>query len=337
MNKNKKKTIFSSISILLIIALLGGTFAWFYLTDKVTVDFKNEVQCVGGGSLEVKLKDGGWGSLVTHTPKNDFTFSDISSNGLNFFRPASVIDGKPSNFKEATANQDYMDFEVSFRSLYKVDVYLAGDSFILPNDPLADNDDAVDGEVENFSKDYVAGAMRVAIVDEEQTSDTDKVKMVWAPNPEYHLDTTVTPVTFNAEDPDNPESYYSYYYAAGNPDSEGVYNCFKRSYTSADYLSKKFVIGSTGTSETDIGNSPILCSLDPGDDGGYAEKTLKVRVWFEGTDRECHSSLAGGYVNINLKFIGIAQPEESTSATTAATEGTGGGFDGDGDEGDFWG
>ena len=34
----RKSIIFSSICVILLIALIGGTFAWFYINEEVTVD-----------------------------------------------------------------------------------------------------------------------------------------------------------------------------------------------------------------------------------------------------------------------------------------------------------
>ncbi len=62
-------------------------------------------------------------------------------------------------------------------------------------------------------------------------------------------------------------------------------------------------------------------SLNPEKEGEYAQKTVKIRIWFEGTDREAHQALAGGNVNVKLKFVGIAK--ETDTEKQSAIEGIG--------------
>lgn len=309
MNKNKIKIIFSSISVILMIALISGTLAWFYMNEEVVVNYGNSIFCEAGDSLEIALVENGsptrWSSSIDYSA-GEFNTVDISGDGYNLYRPAEINEKQePVGFNQAISSLDnstafdYVEMEVSFRSLSKMNVYLSGESFIAP----ANTEDDGTNIYGSFSKDYIAGAMRVAVIE-----DSD-VKMVWAPNSQYQL-IKYTNGSYDLKNGNNgnsiPESSYSYF---GEDDNGDI---VKKDFTSDDYANKKFVVDSTGTVKNHSGNSPVLVSLNPANEGDYDTKTVKIRIWFEGTDREADQALAGGNVKVKLKFAGIykEQPEE---------------------------
>lgn len=309
MNKNKKKIIFSSVSVILILTLICGTFAWFYLNEKVAVNYGNSIFCEAGDSLEIALvKNGvasGWSSSIDYSA-GEFTTLDITGDGYNLFRPLEINElQQPVGFERAKSSLDsdndfdYVDIELSFRSLSKMDVFFSGESFVRPVN-TENNGKNIYGD---FSRDYIAGAVRVAVV---EGSD---VKMIWAPNSKYELikeDGGKYSFKSGDEGDSVAESHYSYY----NEDSNG--NLAEKIVTKDDYADKKFIIDSTGATNDFSGNSPVLVSLNPRSEGEFAQKTVKIRIWFEGTDREADQALAGGNVDVKLKFAGInKEPAES--------------------------
>ena len=300
---NKNRIIFSSVCVILLIALIGGTFAWFYMNEEVAIGYGNSIFCEAGDSLEIALvKDGvtsKWSSSIDCS-SGSFTTVDITGNGFNLYRPTDIDENQqPLNFITATSsnendkNYDYIEFEVAFRSLSKMNVYLSDESFILPVDPSSKSN--IYGD---FSRDYIAGAMRVAVVDESG------LRMIWAPNSQYQLiqngDGTYA---FNSGEKNDSVRESTYYYYAEDENGTLV----KQKVSSDAYASKQFVIDSTGAGKNHTGNSAALVSLVPEREGVHACKTVKIRIWFEGTDREAHQALAGGNVNVKLKFIGVAK------------------------------
>lgn len=297
----KRRIIFSSICVILLLALVGGTLAWFYLNEEVTVNYGNSIFCEAGDSLEIALVEGGlasrWSSAIDYR-SGEFTTVDISGNGYNLYRPAEIDEyQQPKGFNPAVSSlensgsYDYIELEVSFRSLSKMNVYLSEESFIEPVNP-----DAAGNIYGNFSRDYIAGAMRVAIVE------GDELKMLWAPNSQYQLVQNANG-SFSFRNGVNgnstPETSYSYY--AENEEGDVVLN----TVSAEEYASKTFVVDSTGANKTTGGNSAVLVSLNPATEGTYDQKTVRIRIWFEGTDREAHQALAGGNVNVKLKFVGV--------------------------------
>lgn len=315
---NKKRVIISSICVVLLLAAVGGTLAWFYINEEVTVGYGNSIFCEAGDSLEIALVEDGtaerWSGTIDYSA-GAFTTVDISGNGLNLYRPLGIDENQqPTGFTEAASSlnndkgYDYIELEVAFRSVTKMNVYLSEESFISPVNP----DDSESNMYGDFSRDYIAGAMRVAIVDESG------LKMLWAPNSAYQLiqNGNGTFAFKSGENGDSvPESTYYYY----GEDEEG--KLVQQEISADAYASKQFVVDSTGANGGTTGNSPVLVSLNPEKEGEYAQKTVKIRIWFEGTDREAHQALAGGNVNVKLKFVGIAK--ETDTEKQSAIEGIG--------------
>lgn len=301
---NKKSVVISSVCVILLIALVGGTLAWFYTNEEVAIGYGNSIFCEAGDSLEISLVENGvasrWSSSIDYSA-GEFTTVDITGDGVNLYRPAEIDENQmPVNFSpavsslESSTDYDYIELEVAFRSVSKMNVYLSEESFIAPVDP----ENSGSNIYGKFSRDYIAGAMRVAVID-----DTG-LKMLWAPNSQYQLVQNGNGTySFNsgANGDSTPESDYYYY----GEDENG--NLVQQTVSSDAYASKQFVVDSTGAGKDYTGNSAALVSLVPESEGAHAQKTVKIRIWFEGTDREAHQALAGGNVNVKLKFIGVAK------------------------------
>ena len=306
MSKNKKLVIFSSICVILLVAFVGGTMAWFYINDEVSVDYGSSIFCEAGDSLEISLVENGaanrWSSSIDYSA-GQYTTVDISGNGFNLYRPKEIDENQqPVGFIDAVSSRenseafDYVEMEVAFRSLSQMNVYLSEESFILPVNAESDGSNIYGP----FSRDYIAGSMRVAVIDETG------IRMLWAPNSQYQL-IQYPNGTYDFRNGvggnSTPETDYRYVYQ----DEDG--NMSEVPVDSDDYASKMFVVDSTGANKDHSGKSPVLVSLKPENEGEYAEKTVKVRIWFEGTDREAHQALAGGNVKVKLKFVGIYKEE----------------------------
>ena len=130
MKKNRKIIIFASIVMILVVALVGGTLAWFYLNEEVTVGYGNSIFCEAGDSLEISLVENGeanrWSSLIDYSA-GQFTTVDISGDGHQLYRPTEIDENQqPIGFKPAVSSledisaYDYIEMEVAFRSLSKM-------------------------------------------------------------------------------------------------------------------------------------------------------------------------------------------------------------------------
>lgn len=307
---NRKRIIFSSIFVILLIALVGGTLAWFYINEEVTVSYGNSIFCEAGDSLEISLVENGaptrWSGSIDYSA-GEFNAVDISGDGCHLYRPAEIDENQsPVNLLQATSSledgssYDYIEMVVAFRSVSKMNVYLSDESFIAPVDP----DDTTSNIYGSFSRDYIAGAMRVAVVDENG----QELKMLWAPNSKYELIQNGNG-TYDFKADSTPEDPYKFY----GEDENGV--IVEQEVPADLYASKKFVVDSTGAKAGYTGSAPVLVSLNPEGEGAHAVEIVRIRIWFEGTDREAHQALAGGNVNVKLKFIGISKETDEGKQT----------------------
>lgn len=310
---NKKKLIISiTVAVLIVLAAIGGSLAWFYINESSYVDYGSDIACEAGQSLEISI-DGGktWAGFVTNDGFSSSTV-DITGDGINMFSPMSIDEtNNPTGFQGAVAVDengagDFIDIDLMFRTTSKMNVYLNGESYVSPaNVNLGGN------MFGNFSRDYIAGATRVAFIEVTDDANTGEeeyaLKMIWAPNPSYQLTKSTGGIyTFTASG--TRETYYYTQY------EEGEY--VQKEYTAKDFATSKFVAGSTGADISDGGNSAVLFSTDPSA-GEFDYKKMKIRIWFEGTDREASEALAGGKVAAKLKFTGINKAvatEESQEA-----------------------
>ncbi len=309
---NKKRILFSSVCVILLVALVGGAWAWFYINEEVTVSYGNSIFCEAGDSLEIALVENGeanrWTGSIDYSA-GAFTTVDISGNGLNLYRPTAIDENQqPLNFTTAVSSldnergYDYIELEVAFRSVSKMNVYLSEESFIAPVNP--DDNTNIYG---NFSKDYIAGAMRVAVIDDSG------LKMLWAPNSKYQL-VQNGDGTYGFKSGENGESTPETAYYFYDRDENG--NLVQKEVSADAYASKQFVVDSTGATNGYTGNSAALVSLVPESEGAYAQETVRIRIWFEGTDREAHQALAGGNVNVKLKFVGVSKETDEGKQTS---------------------
>ncbi len=292
----KKKIVFSILSIVLALTLVAGVYAWFYMNESTYVDYGSDIVCEAGKSLEISADNGNsWDGVISLTGFSS-EMQDITGDGVNLYYPTKMDDyNQPVSYDVATVYNsttkegDYVELTLRFRSTSAMDVYLSGESFVSPANP-----DKTGNIFGDFSRDYIAGATRVAFIENGTT------KMVWAPNPEYQL-TRNENGAYHFTTAGTPETYYF-------TDT----NHAVQPYTAEDYATSRFVTGSTGADVDTTGKSARLFSIRPSaDDYGYAD--LTVRVWFEGTDREACHALAGGQVKVKLKFTGIDKSEVSTA------------------------
>ena len=294
MVNKKKKIIISILSLVLILALAGGVYAWFYMNESTYVDYGSDIVCEAGKSLEISADNGNsWNGVITRDGFSSET-QDITGDGANLYRPTQMDDyNQPVAYENAVAYDsatqtgDFVEMTLRFRSTSAMDVYLSGESFVSPTNP--DKEGNIFG---SFSRDYIAGAARVAFIENGTT------KMVWAPNPNYQL-TRNDNGTYTFAADGQPETYYY---------TNASYRTV--AYSAEDFAASRFVTGTTEADTATTGKSARLFSIRPTENNyGYAE--LTVRIWFEGTDREASEALAGGQVKVKLKFTGIDKSEIS--------------------------
>ncbi len=319
MIKHKKSSVIISV-IIAVVLLVSSTIAWFYLSADVTVDYGSTLECAAGHSIELSVDSGAnWSSYIKLAEEGEVAgMVDITGDGINMYVPANVNEiGEPSGgFKTATPidtsktegvglNADYLEYEIWFRSIKTIDVFLRGESFVLPAGDGSGEDDNMYG---HFSRDYISAAMRLSVSEITQSGD-EVLKMIWAPNPEIEL-VQNSNGTYDLLKPDssgNGGGTREEYKITKKVGDEYV----TETITAEQYANKLFVAGSTEASDVSAGSSPLLVRLTEKDADGFYTAKVKLRVWFEGTDREANQALSGGLVKMNFKFNGMEKQTDT--------------------------
>lgn len=319
MNKNKKKFIIVTSIYILFLLIITTSFAWFFINKELEIDYASEITCEAGTSLEIAMLKG----VNEETQEEEWTdfsgyvkytgtsakIEDITGDGKNLYRPTAIAtdpetgDLYPEGFNKANKTNsegygEFLEIEVKLRTTSTMNVLFSGNSLINPVS-TSDTDRNIFGR---FSKDYIAAASRVAVLTKEDDG-TEELKMIWAPNPNVELIRHKSDGTYELKTDGAYENYCYYKYDSVNGEYVKYY------VTEDDYVNKRFILGSTKTNEFMINNSPIITKMSP-EINEFVEQRLVIRVWFEGTDREADQALGGGYVKLNLKFIGMQEKTE---------------------------
>lgn len=181
------KNLILSFVLLLTIAL--AVLAWFSSVEKAKANGMSVIS-VSSKGLQVAFEDVDdkySDTLIDDTKKY---YPLVTSNGTNFFIPVlnrttgeavTPYDSK----RDAVANKDYYETDLYFRSDRVLNVNLMAGSLVKPHD-------YADGKIDNmssfgnFTKDYIAGAVRVAFYNVESNGD-ETLHSIWIPNASYQL------------------------------------------------------------------------------------------------------------------------------------------------------
>lgn len=291
---------------LIVVSIFIVSYAWFVKTTKnETKDLT--IKTKASRLLYISLDDGQtWSTELSLNLSDNFKFNnEVTGDGVNFYKAATKRDdGIPITFKSAVSGSDYLEFDLLFKSNAALGVFLDSDSFIIPSCGETQVDLIGDTVVRksaygNFSRDLIAGALRVSFtendyVNEQYVSELSS-SLVWAPNKNYELLYDSGIYTFDIFS----NNYQDYRYIDSTNGFEYKYiNNFK------DNLNASF-------EEDNAHGDPMITKIDPSYNGGI--KSVTVRIWVEGNDRETHDALSGGMFKININFMGILKEERPDS------------------------
>ena len=284
--------IFSALVVVVIAA-----FAWFYLGPLATIE-RLTVHVGKATYIQVSGDNGdNWtGDLDMEIGLNK-NFKEISGDGKVFFAPEYEVLENPEGgfspqliaFDRVGENQFYYEQTLDFRADTVQNVSLAPESVV--------------SAVGNGNN-YIDGAIRVAFYELDENGN-ENLKFIWAPNStvEYSAGTN----SFTREGSVEPYYYYqkSLIPVDVNTLEETTSNVAIISTENTDengcgYNEEYQFMWSNG--ENLPADMPLLLTVDSlGEDDLYY-KSIKVRVWLEGHDRECVSLLHGQRFTMKLQF-----------------------------------
>jgi hypothetical protein len=305
-----RKILISVISLTFALFALGtATFAWFTLSDTVTVSqFSATVTSsdgievsLGSSNLDFYtniplsvvtsfLNGAGFGSnfRMNHiTSQNGLTFVDMNGNAKTDF-----------SYKEG-----YIQFQLRFRSLTPgVKIYLANGSGLSSDAKnWASDADFINSKGTNIATGeardyYIANAARFSFSTVE--GGTEKVKIVYElPENAYGATTNAqygNKVLNQATQLEGAVHYFNQKNGLISYPAEG------QIYNGLVYTGKTLPASTT----TFVGQSPIV-TLGTTPDEGYYYGVVTLRVWIEGWDPDCFDALYGSNLKIDLKFTTV--------------------------------
>lgn len=315
MNKVKaKKKIFFTIFklIVLIVSIFVFSYAWFvYEKNSYIENFAVGTLRANNIMISSSSEDG-WGDSFNIDVGDGFRFNnEVTSDGVNFYK-ANLKDenGNPLSFTQAVVNEDYLEFDLWFKNDSSTTIFLENTSSVYPecgteiDDLILTDNNKIDDIVRasaygDFSRDLIAGAVRVAFIPYEynEVSESFELKsepvLVWAPNKNYEI---------SEED--------GWYVADINSSNSQNYKYIKvesSSFFEKDVPFLRDSIKASYVEKNSYGDIPLLSIRT--ESGLEKISGLKIRVWVEGNDRDAVSALKGGVFKIDLSFVGIDKKE----------------------------
>lgn len=300
------KLIITSIKLLIpAILLIITTVAWFIGQGRVSIGHLDASTKVAN-DVEISIDNGvTWSNIAYFNMNEDCVlYKEATGDSINLYQAnLRNNDGSPQNFIPATKDQAYFEYKVLFRSLLPATIYLEEKSDVYPaagKDPIYlinSNKVVRESPDGNFSEDLIAGAVRVAFIEDDLVNgefvEQSAPKYIWAPNKGYQIK--------------NENGQYIGYL---NSVEQQLYK-----YTKVVDYNNFYITDATNIVE-DIhasynthasGNDIPLTHIDNLSTNTYENiKAITIRVWIEGNDREAIYSLKGGQFKINLSFLGLS-------------------------------
>lgn len=328
MNKDMNKKISSTIikMIAIIVSIFVFSYAWFVHNEDTHIN-AIEIGTAKTNNIQVS-EDGGnnWGTSLSIDVGEGFRFdNEVTSDGINFYKAnLKNDDGYPLHFINATVNKDYLDFDLWFKNDTSVKLFLDDNSRVYPECGTDESDliwDEVTGSLDsitrvsaygNFSRDLIAGAVRVAFIKYNYDEENDEYildntpSLVWAPNPNYEIISNGEDLLTASITSTNKQSYK---YLKVNSGSD---------FVESDIPNLVDTIHAKYSSKMANGDTPLV-NIET-TDGVEKKAGLKIRVWVEGNDRDANGALKGGIFKFDLSFIGL-QKKDNTNIPNVSKNG----------------
>lgn len=322
---NKRRAYISNLIMMFVLAvsIIIAALAWFINSSRASIN-SIEVDSAAANSVELRVMlngmpnagdyDSGWvsGTVSLQDAVGTFKYAnDITGNGILFSRPMKsdgtanpLFTGSDANANwqlEPTpaANKDYEVIDVYVRCNQPSNVYLTSSSSVFPVNKSGNRNEY------GVSKDYIAGASRVAFVDvAEDNSET--LSCVWIPNSKYQIDSASKAFTENGL----PEGTYKYYDSSlkkivSYTNDENLFKNHSYTTSVADPVINN---GLLSNKDSIIKVTEVVNEIDKDTNNGFQYQShFRIKIWIEGTDRETDSVFKGGVMGTDFKFLAVEQ------------------------------
>ena len=254
-----------------------------------------------------------------HTGTLNFDFSDAelkfmedlflcetTSDGYTFKIPSLIQYGEIAyvdttvNFEDATPNNEYMSFDLYFRSKSSFDVVLKSGSSISPVG-------TIDTSTDEGMQPAAIGAVRMSVYNGNTR------ELIWIPGPNLWYNGTYNNgegllLTNQTTYPTNRGNVYyngsGYALYSERTIDHAYYNASKtRTILQNNPLnnnSEKIIASTAG--DYQLGEDISIVTLDQNGGDGYYYNHVRVNLWIEGEDAESRLKFVGGDFDLSLLF-----------------------------------
>jgi hypothetical protein len=287
---------------------------WSWFTNKTSATANGiEVECQAPDGIQVAIVPKG------QTPANSdykegniklteenyadlfekLYMTEVTSDGISFIKPplkqenGKAVPDLDADWKDitATANTDYLSFDLYVRSKTQNTVCLSDTSYIKPVstnllDTSSGNNLSTSG---SFSRDSVIGAVRFSMVNTNNSRE-----LLWIPAPNIHLNQVngvYTVDTSIAAESSDLHTYTHYYYTEDGTKSQ------LNSSKSYPTQGKDVTVNADGSYT--LGQDVQIISLTK-KSGDYYVDHVTCNLWIEGEDDEARLALVNGRFTVSL-------------------------------------
>ena len=247
--------------------------------------------------------------------------SEVTGNGTSFKIPklmqydqVAYIDTEQA-FEDAVANDNYLSFDLYFRSQSNYSIALTHDSSIEPVDTanaLSGQHDYTGDAQEASMKPAAVGAVRLSILNCEANNERE---LLWIPAPNVwyngltdHLYTGLSASgTGNYSFTNKGSAYYN---GSGIALRENEATTSHSFYSAADANRTMWANGTNNVKASTAGNyklgsgasDDVVVVTLPHESGDFHYGHIRVNLWIEGEDSEARLRLVNGKFNMSLNF-----------------------------------
>ena len=280
----------TSVVVALILVLVIAVYAWLAMWDHANLQ-NVDMSIIEAGYIRVSEDDGAtWDNNLTLDLGEANVLGELLGDGLNLYQPDYGVSGIDS-YRLYTDRELFIEKVFTFETDHTQSIYLAPDSYISPAD-LNDNLSAYG----QYTRNYIAGAIRVGFYDITNPA-LPQLIYLWAPNSTYEFTETVDAETEEAISMVNENGSVedAYTYQTGVSVDQMVV-IPTNGNTSGVSENGAFVWGSPAQQAA----KPILSFTTQ--NGKPIQKKLMVRIFMEGSDRECVRQLHNGRIRAYFNF-----------------------------------
>ena len=291
--------------------LVVGAWSWFNsASDADSDDIKMTISTIE--ALEVSVSNSSFSTHIDLSRDTEILdnlkMRDVTGFDSGFLVPKFNSDigiSEPNlsaSWDSAVANEDYLSFELVFRTKKQSDIYIASGTKVSTycenqGAPLDGADALNKSSYGDFSRDAIVGALRMNVFD------SAGYKFLWIPRPDIYLEASAdhqrydlhTNLALNEQRTRKTIIHTCY----GTNLNKALRDCGE----SENVIASASAFTANAYDEASGSNITKIATTFIKDGDYYYSQPVIINIWLEGCDTEALRALSGGKYEIALNFI----------------------------------